>query len=56
MKIDKRLHRNVRRSDLHRRTHCRIKHPCRHDNRSAGFSFDYDDISPRALLTIEAPN
>ncbi len=56
MKIDKRLHRNVRGADLHRRTHRRVKHPCRYDNRRARFSFDHDDISSRALLTVKAPN
>jgi len=56
MKIDKRRHRNVRGADLHRRTHRRVQHPCRYDNRRAGFSFNDDNISPGALLTIEAPN
>src|ERR1700677_1839339 len=56
MKIDKRLHRNARGANLHRRAHCRVKHPCRYDNRSAGFSFNDDDITPAALLAIEPPN
>jgi len=56
MQIDKRLHRNVRGADLHRRAHCRVKHPCRYDDRRAGLSFDHDDVSPGALLAIEAPN
>lgn len=54
MKIDERRHRNVRRADRHRRTNRRVKHPCRHDNRRARFSFNDHDISTRALLTIKA--
>jgi hypothetical protein len=37
----------------------RIKHPCRHDNRSARFAFDDDDVTPVALLAnsdIGAPH
>ena len=56
MKIDKRLHRNARGADLHRRARCRVKHPCRYDNRSAGLSFNDDDVTCAALLAIEAPN
>jgi hypothetical protein len=56
MKIHKRLNRNVRRTDLHPCTSRRVKHPCRHDNRSARFSFDDDDVSAGALLTVIAPH
>jgi hypothetical protein len=56
MKIDKRLHRNARGADLHRRARCRVKHPCRYDDRSAGLSFNDDDVTCAALLAIEAPN
>jgi hypothetical protein len=56
MKIHKRLNRNVRRTDLHSRTSRRVKHPCRHDNRSSRFSFDDDDVSSAALLAVIAPH
>src|SRR3979409_1680889 len=56
MKIHKRLNRNVRRTDLHSRTSRRVKHPCRHDNRSFRFSFDDDDVSSAALLAVIAPH
>lgn len=56
MKIDKRLRRNVSGTDRHRRANRRVKHPCRHDNRRARFSFDDDDIGSRTLLTIKAAN
>src|SRR3981081_755463 len=56
MKIHKRLNRNVRRTDLHPCTSRPVKHPCRHDNRSARLSFDDDDVSAGALLTVIAPH
>jgi hypothetical protein len=56
MKTHKRLNGNVRRTDLHPCTSRRVKHPCRHDNRSARFSFDDDDVSAGALLTVIAPH
>ena len=57
MKIHKHLNRNVRRTDLHSYASRRVKHPGRHDNRSARFSFDDDDdVSPAALLAVIAPH
>jgi hypothetical protein len=53
VKIDKRAHRNERRTDLHRRANRRIEHPCRHDDRRAKFPFDNDNLGPGTLLTIE---
>ncbi len=56
VEIDKCPHRNVRGADLHRRTSRQVKHPCRHDDRSARFSFDNGNLNPGALLTIKAPH
>ncbi len=55
MEIDKCLHRDVRGSNFHRRTSRQIKHPCRHDDRSARFSFDYRHLNPGAILTVKVP-
>jgi hypothetical protein len=53
MKIDKCLHRNLGRANLHPRTRRRVKHP-RHDNNcSARCNLDDDDISSRSCLVIE---
>jgi hypothetical protein len=54
MEITKRLGGHVGRPDLHRRTSRRVKHPCRHDNRSARFPFNDENVSPGAPLTVKA--
>lgn len=49
----KRLRGHAGRPDLHRRTSRRVKHPCRHDNRSARFPFHDKNVSPGAPLTVK---
>jgi hypothetical protein len=56
MKIDQRLHRNMRRTELHRSAYRRVEHPCRQDNRSARSAFDHNNIRTRALLSIKQPH
>jgi len=53
MEIAKRLRGHVGRPDLHRRTSRRVKHPCRHDNRSARFPFNDENVSAGAPLTVK---
>jgi hypothetical protein len=54
VQITKRLHRDPRRADSHIRANDRIEHPCRHDNRRAGFSFNEDHIGAVPLLGIKS--
>jgi hypothetical protein len=53
IEIPKRFRRHVGRPNLHRRTSRRVKHPCRHDNRSARFPFNDENVSPGAPLTVK---
>ena len=41
---------------MHSCTNRRVKHPCRHDDRSARLSFDDNNLSPGPHLTVIAPH
>ena len=46
----------MRGANLHSCTNRRVKHPCRHDDRSARLSFDDDNLSSRPHLSVIAPH